>query len=173
MCSTAGIQTSLWMGCPIRNLKVHSLYAAPLERFAGLRVLLRLQAPRHPPRTLSSLFSCVCSCLLISRRPLCWSACAHQKGVSRLVCVFLCVNSCCAARISKIEGISYSVGKVRAEFIFMTPTAGEWKPDSWTGNASLLCSFLSDSEECSSEYRPGRWIPHGVDCPTPAHRLIP
>ena len=60
MCSTVGIQTSLWMGCPIRNLKVLRLHAAPLERFAGLRVLLRLQAPRHPPRTLSSLFSCVC-----------------------------------------------------------------------------------------------------------------
>ena len=51
-----GIQTSLWMGCPIRNLKVHSLYAAPLERFAGLRVLHRSDAPRHPPRTLARLW---------------------------------------------------------------------------------------------------------------------
>jgi hypothetical protein len=31
-------------------------------------------------------------------------------------------------RFSKIEGISYSVGKVRVGLIFMTPTAGEWKP---------------------------------------------
>jgi hypothetical protein len=72
------------------------------------------------------------------------------------VCVSLCVNSCCAARISKIEGRSYSVGKVRVGFalaqtlaraspvptdrhrddvdwcgivtIPLTPTAGEWKP---------------------------------------------
>src|SRR6516162_6936429 len=64
MCSVRGIQTSLWMGCPIRILKVHSLYAAPLERFAGLRVLLRLQAPRHPPRTLCSLFSIHVSALV-------------------------------------------------------------------------------------------------------------
>lgn len=55
MCSTCRIQTSLWMGCPIRILKAHRLYAAPPERFAGLRVLLRLSAPRHPPRTLCSL----------------------------------------------------------------------------------------------------------------------
>ena len=45
------------MGCPIRILRAHRLYAAPPERFAGLRVLLRLSAPRHPPRTLCSLFS--------------------------------------------------------------------------------------------------------------------
>ena len=57
MCSAGGHQTSLWWGCPIRNLKAHRLYAAPLERFAGLRVLLRSLAPRHPPRTLCSLFS--------------------------------------------------------------------------------------------------------------------
>ncbi len=55
MCSAGGIQTSLWMGCPIRILKAHRLYAAPLERFAGLRVLLRSFVPRHPPRTLCSL----------------------------------------------------------------------------------------------------------------------
>ena len=57
MCSAGGHQTSLWWGCPIRNLKAHRLHAAPLERFAGLRVLLRSFAPRHPPRTLCSLFS--------------------------------------------------------------------------------------------------------------------
>ncbi len=67
MCSTKGIQTSLWMGCPIRSLKAHRLYAAPLERFAGLRVLHRLSAPRHPPRPLCSL---LCIHLLTSSLPL-------------------------------------------------------------------------------------------------------
>jgi hypothetical protein len=57
MCSAGGRQTSLWRGCPIRNLRAHRLHAAPPERFAGLRVLLRPSAPRHPPRTLCSLFS--------------------------------------------------------------------------------------------------------------------
>src|SRR5437879_13892707 len=57
MYSSAGLQTSLWRGCPIRKLRAHRLYAAPPERFAGLRVLLRPSAPRHPPRTLCSLFS--------------------------------------------------------------------------------------------------------------------
>ncbi len=57
MCSAGGLQTSLWRGCPIRNLRVHSLDAAPPERFVGLHVLLRPFAPRHPPRTLSRLFS--------------------------------------------------------------------------------------------------------------------
>jgi hypothetical protein len=52
-----GLQTSLWRGCPIRNLRVLRLHAAPPERFAGLRVLLRPQAPRHPPRTHSRLFA--------------------------------------------------------------------------------------------------------------------
>jgi hypothetical protein len=55
MGSAGGLQTSLWRGCPIRTLQAHRLYAAPLERFAGLRVLLRPSAPRHPPRTLCSL----------------------------------------------------------------------------------------------------------------------
>ena len=55
MDSGMGIQTSLWMGCPIRILKAHRLDAAPLERFVGLHVLLRPDAPRHPPRTLPRL----------------------------------------------------------------------------------------------------------------------
>jgi hypothetical protein len=55
--SAGGLQTSLWRGCPIRILRAHRLHAAPPERFAGLRVLLRSSAPRHPPRTLQSLFS--------------------------------------------------------------------------------------------------------------------
>ena len=52
-----GIQTSLWMGCPIRIREVLRLCAAPLTRFAGLRVLLRPSAPGHPPRTLHCLFA--------------------------------------------------------------------------------------------------------------------
>ena len=58
MCSAGGLQTSLWRGCPIRNLRAQCSHAAPPERFAGLRVLLRSSAPRHPPRTLCSLSSC-------------------------------------------------------------------------------------------------------------------
>jgi hypothetical protein len=56
MCSSGDIQLSRWMGCPIRNLRDQGLYAAPPERFVGLHVLHRLSAPRHPPRTLCSLF---------------------------------------------------------------------------------------------------------------------
>jgi hypothetical protein len=77
------------MGCPIRILRAHRLYAAPPERFAGLRVLLRLSAPRHPPRTLCSLFS------------------SH-------ICflVILCFYSADLA-LSKIEDSSYSIVHVR------------------------------------------------------------
>ena len=57
MCSAGGLQTSLWRGCPIRTLRAHRLHAAPPERFAGLRVLHRPSAPRHPPGSLSSLSS--------------------------------------------------------------------------------------------------------------------
>src|ERR1700694_3277919 len=60
MYSTPGRQTSLWRGCPIRNLRAHRSHAAPPERFAGLRVLHRPSAPRHPPRTLSRLSFYVC-----------------------------------------------------------------------------------------------------------------
>jgi hypothetical protein len=55
--SAGGVQTSLWTGCPIRILRAHRSHAAPPERFAGLRVLHRPSAPRHPPRTLSRLCS--------------------------------------------------------------------------------------------------------------------
>jgi hypothetical protein len=57
--SAGGVQTSLWTGCPIRILRARRSHAAPPERFAGLRVLLRPSAPRHPPRTLSRLCSLV------------------------------------------------------------------------------------------------------------------
>ena len=42
-------------GCPIRNRTAQRLDAAPRPRFAGLRVLRRHVAPRHPPCTASSL----------------------------------------------------------------------------------------------------------------------
>jgi hypothetical protein len=58
--SAGGVQTSLWTGCPIRILRALRSHAAPPERFAGLRVLRRPSAPRHPPRTLSRLCSPVC-----------------------------------------------------------------------------------------------------------------
>jgi hypothetical protein len=57
--SAGGVQTSLWTGCPIRILRARRSHAAPPERFAGLRVLLRPSAPRHPPRTLARLCSLV------------------------------------------------------------------------------------------------------------------
>ena len=72
MCSAGGLQTSLWRSCLIRNLGVHRLHAAPPKRFAGLRVLLRSYAPRHPPRTLCSLL------------------CVSILHICRCVCVFLC-----------------------------------------------------------------------------------
>ena len=62
--SAGGIQTSLWMGCPIRILRAPRSHAAPPERFAGLRVLHRPSAPRHPPRPLSRLCSPGCSLAL-------------------------------------------------------------------------------------------------------------
>ena len=64
----------------------------------------------------------------------------HQ-GIHLVLCVacsqfcllfFLCFNLRFHYAFSKIEGISYSVGKVRVEFVLYilqgTPTAGEWKP---------------------------------------------
>ncbi len=57
---SGGRQTSLWRGCPIGNLRAHRSHAAPPERFAGLRVLHRPSAPRHPPRPLLCLFLFFC-----------------------------------------------------------------------------------------------------------------
>jgi uncharacterized protein (DUF2237 family) len=44
------------------------------------------------------------------------------------VCVSSVSTRADAFALSKIEGISYSVGKVRVGFMGMTPTAEEWKP---------------------------------------------
>jgi hypothetical protein len=78
--SAGGVQTSLWTGCPIRNLRAHRSHAAPPERFAGLRVLPRPSAPRHPPRTLSRL--CSPGSLLLP------SSCSSSSSahVPRLLC---------------------------------------------------------------------------------------
>ena len=59
--SAGDVQTSLWTGCPIRILRALRSHAAPPERFAGLRVLLRPSAPRHPPRT----YACLCTLLRV------------------------------------------------------------------------------------------------------------
>src|SRR5437660_12238020 len=72
MHSVTGLRPSLWRGCPIRILRAHRSHAAPPERFAGLRVLHRPSAPRHPPRTLSRLsrtssllFTCLTWCVTL------------------------------------------------------------------------------------------------------------
>ena len=76
------------MGCPIRILRAPRLYAAPPERFAGLRVLLQPSAPRHSPRTLSSLFSIGCA-----------HRCSHTRGA------FLLCFTLAALTLNKIEVI--------------------------------------------------------------------
>jgi hypothetical protein len=107
MCSAGGLQTSLWRGCPIRILRAHRSHAAPPERFAGLRVLLRPSAPRHPPRTLASLFSSVFSVFFFFVRPSVRSGgrgrlhastqSSHTHARALLVCarlmIVLCVRS--------------------------------------------------------------------------------
>ena len=91
MCSTQGIQTSLWMGCPIRNLKAHRSYAAPLERFAGLRVLHRLGVPRHPPRTLSRLSASPPGLLRVSERT--------SRVASAALCLPLLLHALLSAKL--------------------------------------------------------------------------
>ena len=58
--------------------------------------------------------------------------------------LFLCFNSCCAARYSKIEGTSFSVVNVlKVQFSGLkTPTSGEWKPV-WSWFASFYDGFGS------------------------------
>src|SRR5438477_630059 len=103
MDSANGLQTSLWRGCPIGILRAPRLHAAPPERFAGLRVLLRPSAPRHPPCTLLSLFSlflcaslCVCAWLL--HAPACLLPSSPMLRAGRWACVWHARRwwSCCA-----------------------------------------------------------------------------
>src|SRR5262249_37692789 len=79
----------------------------------------RLQAPRHPPRTLSRLFSF-------------------------LVCFFLCFNSCCCSRFSKIEDMSYSVGKVHGSDLNPNRWRVETSLKPFTPHPLPLLFFLSD-----------------------------
>src|SRR5712664_1676361 len=103
MCSTRSIQTSLWMGCPIRIHKAHRLDAAPLICFAGLRVLHRQTAPRHPPRTLCSLlFSHSFSWTLPREGDYDWFSAWFSVFSSHLVQ---------QDALSKIEGISVQLEK--------------------------------------------------------------
>ncbi len=114
MCSTGGIQTSLWMGCPIGILRAHRLDAAPPERFAGLRVLHRPSAPRHPPRTLCSLLFYV----------LFWWSSASTRA------------ALCSA---KLKNLLSSV--VHVQIGVDTPTTEEWKPESrWMQQHVQSCS---------------------------------
>src|SRR5690348_2175867 len=86
MDSARGVQTSLWTGCPIGILRAPRSYAAPPERFAGLRVLHRPSAPRHPPRTLSCL--CVPSLDPLQKKGQAWLrevSLFHSPVVIRLV----------------------------------------------------------------------------------------
>ena len=96
MYSAGGLQTSLWRGCPIRNLRVHRLHAAPPERFAGLRVLLRPSAPRHPPRTLSA-----CSPLLTSLLLACSAPVLRHTPALAFLCFFSCCPRLASAKLKK------------------------------------------------------------------------
>jgi hypothetical protein len=134
MCSTQGIQTSLWMGCPIRNLKAHRSYAAPLERFAGLRVLHRLGVPRHPPRTLSRLWTPPSGC------PAGWIS---QRRVALRVCVYLCCfNSLLSAKLK----LSCTIWLFRVQVAGRAypPTTGMWKATRThvTQTPSPVCHLL-------------------------------
>ena len=134
MCSALGIQTSLWMGCPIRNLGVHGLDAAPPKRFAGLRVLHRFHAPRHPPRTLCSLFSTA------NELPV-WLS---LFGTSFFLCLCCTRQMRLTSALSKIEEthlFDCSCAKVSVA----TPTPQEWKPVS----SSDFRSFVQRACSCS------------------------
>ena len=117
--SAGDIQTSLWMGCPIRILKDRRSHAAPPERFAGLRVLLRPSAPRHPPRTLSRLCSPGISSLLSLRVHTPYLTYPHVTSCNTLplplfqkhTLAFLCfsLSSC----LGNIEGFNNRYGKLK------------------------------------------------------------
>ena len=126
MCSTRSLSTSLERSCLIRNLRAHRLHAAPPERFAGLRVLHRSLAPRHPPRTLCSLFSLVRPLRVLScasRIRSCWRT-KGTHGVVSIACLSLCVNGCVLADFLCFNSCSFNldgfltVGKIEEIMIF-------------------------------------------------------
>jgi hypothetical protein len=100
--SAGGVQTSLWTGCPIRILRAHRSHAAPPERFAGLRVLLRPSAPRHPPRTLSRLCAPGPSLLLFLRSRTSPSSRACPRDTHTRVPLLLSLLSSCLGNIEVI-----------------------------------------------------------------------
>src|SRR5947209_13797551 len=130
MCSAGGLQTSLWRGCPIWILRAHRLYPAPPERFAGLLVLLRPSVPRHPPRTLCSLFvvsfsASVCSTAKMKKKEIqlfrCrlsgvlttgeWKTGGHHKG-----------GPCCESRsASTWEWVTFSTCTSISMKVLMSP----------------------------------------------------
>jgi hypothetical protein len=136
MCSAQGLQTSLWRGCPIRNLRAHRLDAAPPERFAGLRVLHRPDAPRHPPRTLARLLLPPLVSERGGHRPTREACLRGDDGlISGLPLFFF---SC----LSKIEAIMYAVVQVRV--------AGVSSPHQLEcGKPRNPCRLLSRLQVCS------------------------
>src|SRR5207248_560149 len=109
MGSAGGLQTSLWRGCPIGNLRAHGLHAAPPERFAGLRVLHRPSAPRHPPGSLSSLSS------RLSFSPLTWRV-PSEVDWRHDVCVLSSASLLLASSRQNRSNYVSSVGKVLCVF---------------------------------------------------------
>ena len=137
MCSAGSLQTSLWRSCLIRTLGVHRLHAAPPKRFAGLRVLHRGCAPRHPPRTLCSLMRW----LLLDLFSLCGD-----------FALFLCFNSWrVSPRSAKLKEYCIELSKCGSP---VTLRAGEWKPR-WLcmDNARRSCIDLEVDRDASHAER--------------------
>jgi hypothetical protein len=113
--SAGDIQTSLWMGCPIRILKDRRSHAAPLERFAGLRVLRRPSAPRHPPRTLSRLCSPGLALLApVYSFPLHLLSLVHPGHAHSRVPLLLSLLSSCLGNIEVIMFIQFLSVQIRS-----------------------------------------------------------
>jgi len=88
------------VGCPIRIRTAHRLHAAPRPRFAGLRVLLRPRAPRHPPNTPPSLAFHA----LFSSVTMCVDPSSEASHPTRWMCDALSFSH--SARFGKIEAIT-------------------------------------------------------------------
>src|SRR5579883_1678269 len=111
MHSAPGVWTSLQTGCPIRILTAHRLHAAPRERFAGLRVLLRPDAPRHPPWTRARLFLFFLTRIYYSfalRTPNSWACPRQNRSKYSFFGCSVCVFS--YARILCHTSVGLSIG---------------------------------------------------------------